>query len=229
MARRKITFAKLWSQHESLYRHIFVEALVRLAAELRILGDENDVSKHLATILVAVCQKNAKARNEEIRTPLYELPQQPVNIDETQEDFIRKKPDFTCNRINLQAKSLPEYEIPFHVECKLLGKPTSSTWILNRNYVTNGIARFDLQSHKYGNWASSGLMIGYIVSMTPGEIQTQVNSHIEKKLPGVPRLEFKLSGVPLRSKHRFERKHVTPTPFTLFHLWVDLRSNYRGK
>ncbi|NQU23781.1 MAG: hypothetical protein HQ567_21075, partial [Candidatus Nealsonbacteria bacterium] len=151
---------------------------------------------------------------------------QPVHADETQEGFTRTRPDFTCNCVNPRAESNEEYLIPFHVECKLLGSPT---WKLNTNYVLNGIARFDLESHKYGNRASSGIMIGYIISMTLEQIQTQVNSCIEAKLPGVPLLVFALADVPSQSQHRFARRHVTPTPFTLIHLWVDIRNIYQGQ
>ncbi len=226
MARRTISFAALWSRHESLYKYIFIEALIRLAAEPRISRGEKIVSKHLSRILVTVCREIANTKNQEVHSPTPDGLNQPVNAEEMEEEFTGKQPDFTCNCYNPQAKSNETYLIPFHVECKLLGEPTSSTWILNRNYVTNGIARFDLQSHKYGNRASSGIMIGYIISMTPEQIQTEVNSHIETILPYVPPLVFALSRVPLQSEHSFARRHVMPTPFTLIHLWVDIRNNY---
>ena len=229
MARRRICFAELWNRHEGLYRRIFVQALIRLAAESSISGDENSISKHLSTIVVTVCREIANTENREVQLPASDGLNQPVHVDEMQEDFTRTRPDFTCNCINPRAESNEDYLIPFHIECKLLGEPTSTTWILNTNYVTHGIARFDLESHRYGNRASSGIMIGYIISMTPEQIQTEVNSCIEKKLPDVPPLVFALSDVPLQSQHRFARRHVTPTPFTLIHLWVDIRSNYQGK
>ncbi len=229
MARRTISFAVLWNRHERLYRQIFVEALIRLAAEPRISGDENSVSKHLFTIVVTVCREIGNTENREVRPPASDGLNQPVHAEETREEFTRKRPDFTCNCINQRAESNEGYLIPLHVECKLLGEPTSPSWILNTNYVTHGIARFDRRSHKYGNRASSGIMIGYIISMTPEQIQTQVNSCIERKLPDVPLLVFALSDVPSQSQHRFARRHVMPTPFTLIHLWVDIRKNYQGK
>ncbi len=229
MPRRTIPFGELWNRHERLYRHIFVQALIRLAAEPRISGNENSVSKHLFTIVVTVCREIANTKNREIHPPASDGLNQPVNVAEAQEDFTRKRPDFTCNCVNPRAESNEDYLIPFHVECKLLGEPTSRTWKLNTNYVMHGIARFDLASHRYGNRASSGIMIGYIISMTSEQIQTQVNSCIEKKLPGVPLLVFALSDVPSQSQHSFARRHVVPTPFTLIHLWVDIRNNYQGK
>ena len=229
MARRTISFAALWGRHERLYRGIFVEALIRLAAEPCISGDENSVSKHLFTIVVTVCREIANTEDREIHPPAPDGLNPPVDAKETQEDYTRKRPDFACNCVNRRAKSNADYVIPFHVECKLLGEPTSPTWKLNTNYVTHGIARFDLESHRYGNRASSGIMIGYIISMTPEEIQTQVNSCVEEKLPGVPLLVFASSDVLSQSQHCFARRHVMPTPFTLIHLWVDIRNNYQGK
>ena len=227
MVRRRISYAELWNRHEGLYRGIFVKGLIRLAAEPRISGDENSVSKHLFTIVVTVCREIANMENREVHPPTPDGLNPPVHADETQEAFTRKRPDFTCNFINPRAESNEDYLIPFHVECKLLGEPTSPTWKLNTNYVLEGIARFDLESHKYGNRASSGMLIGYIISMTPEKIQTQVNSRIEAKLPGVPPLVFALADVPSQSQHRFARRHVMPTPFTLIHLWVDIRNNYQ--
>ena len=229
MARRTIAFAALWKRHETLYRGIFVEALIRLVAERRISGDENSVSKHLFTVVLTVCREIANTKNREIHPPTLDGLNSSVHVDETQEDYTRKRPDFACNSVNPRAEHNDEYLIPFHVECKLLGEPTSPTWKLNSNYVAHGIARFDLESHKYGNRASSGMMIGYIISMAPEQIQKQVNSCIKKKLPGIPPLRFALSDVPLQAKHRFARNHVTPTPFTLIHLWVDVRNNYQRK
>jgi len=229
MPRRRISFAALWNRHEGLYRDIFARALIRLAAEPRISGDEDSVSKLLFTIVLTVCREIANTENREVPPPASDGLNQPVHVNETQDDFTRKRPDFTCNCINPRAESNEDYLIPLHVECKLLGKPTSPSWILNTNYVTNGIARFDLESHKYGNRASSGIMIGYVISMKPEEIQKQVNACIRAKLSGVPLLVFALSDVPLQSQHRFARRHVTPTPFTLIHLWVDIRNSYQGQ
>lgn len=227
MGRRTFTFAALWSRHERLYQNVFVEALIRLGAERHLSGDENSVSKHLFAIVVTVCREIANRENREIHPPASDGLNQPVDTDEAQQEFTRKRPDFTCNCIDPRAESNEDYMIPFHVECKLLGEPTSPSWVLNRNYVRNGMARFDLQSHKYGNRASSGMMIGYIISMTPKQIETEVNGHIEADLPSVPSLVFDLSGNVLQTRHVFERRNVVPTPFTLLHLWVDIRHNYQ--
>ncbi len=218
-------YASIWADHVNLYLEVFARALRRLQTVF-ISGDENAISLRLCPLLAKECfQFEQKGRP--VPVPQWEKPQQPQTQTEATQEHIGKRPDFTCSFHDTSAKSLDDWLIPLHVECKLLGRPTSATWILNTNYVTRGIARFDLESHRYGNRASSGIMIGYIISMTPGQIQTQVNSCIKKKLPGVPPLVFALSAVPSQSQHHFARRHVMPTPFTLIHLWVDIRNNYQ--
>jgi len=228
MARRKYPLPEyllIWGRHEDLYRRVFSLALRSLHEATSVSGNEDHISEQLCPLLARVCFRLGQ-NGIDVHPPQWEKPQQPQTESEVGEKHIAKRPDFACSFLNPLAKSPEEYSVPFHVECKLLGDPTSRTWVLNRNYVTRGIARFDLQSHKYGNRAPSGMMVGYMISMTPEEVQAQVNACIGEELPGIPQLAFTFSDVPWQSQHRFARRHVMPTPFTLIHLWVDLRKNY---
>ncbi len=218
-------YSSIWTDHVNLYLEVFTRALRRLQ-RVSVSGDEGTISLRLCALLAKECFE-FEQKGRPVPVPQWEKPQQPQTHGEVTQGHIGKRPDFTCSFHDTSAKSLDDWLIPLHIECKRLGERTSARWILNTNYVTDGIARFDLQSHRYGNRASSGIMIGYIISMTPEQIQTQVNSCIKQKLPGVPLLEFALSDVPLQSRHRFARRHVKPTPFTLIHLWVDIRNNYQ--
>lgn len=219
-------FSQLWDRHEKLYRRIFVEALRRLSAKPNISGNENDVSKQLYPIVIAVCREMAKQKDREIQPPSPEAHNWATNTEERDNEFTDKRPDFTCNCIDKQALTDEYYTIPLHIECKLLGERTSSNWVINRNYVTNGIARFVSESHRYGNRASSGIMIGYIISMTHNVIQEEVNSYIENELPSLPPLDFADSSTPLETRQSFTRKQVKPSRFALTHLWIDIRGNY---
>ena len=124
------------------------------------------------------------------------------------------KPDFSCPKFDPDKGE----NLFFDVECKLLGNPTSKSWILNRNYVTNGIARFD-NNHEYGKEVSDGMMIGYIISMKPTEIFDQVNGYWNSPCD---RLIFGFKGKVSSTSSRFKRKTVKPEDFRLIHLWVDL-------
>jgi hypothetical protein len=124
-----------------------------------------------------------------------------------------------------------EHEISLHVECKLLGYPTSKNWILNKNYVTDGIKRFDSLPHEYGKRAPSGLMIGYIVSMELTEIVAEVNSHQKKHIPYNPPLQFQFDRQSLfRESQNLNRRNVSPESFRLIHTWVSLeKSNFNER
>ena len=229
MARRTLpSFIFLWNRHVKLYLEVFSIALKEMVEENSASGDEDAISETLGLILRRACFNIYRSGNREVRTPIWETPIQPVSGDELKGGKIRKRPDFTCNCFNPWADSPEEQEISFHVECKRLGNPTSSSWILNRNYVKDGIKRFDCKTHEYGKRALSGMMIGYIVSMTPKEIEAEVNTYQKKYVPGYADISFISDSTMLFQAHQeIERKSVYPIQFELIHLWVDLRNNYR--
>lgn len=226
MARRSIpSFSSLWQQHERLYIGLFYMALQRLSEDTCDTTNEDIISEQLCPVLNNVCFEESQNNNCEIRTPDWEKPVQPVTVSELKGGKVRKRPDFTCKLTNPFAARAEEHEIPFHVECKRLGNPTSIGWKLNENYVTNGIKRFDCASHEYGKRASSGIMIGYIISMSPMKILNEVNGHQKKHCPHNPMLAFKFGKKNVRQCfQKLNRKNVKPDKFKLFHLWVDLRT-----
>jgi hypothetical protein len=227
MARRSLpSFAILWQRHECLYYEVFSIALLELSREACVSGDEDAISERLCPILNQACFELDKSRDIDVRTPLWEGPVQPVAKHELKGGKIRKRPDFTCKCSNPFAVSAEEYEIPLHVECKRLGNPSSATWNLNENYVENGIKRFDSNTHEYGKRASSGIMIGYIISMNPKDILQEVNARQKKFLPGYPDITFDFNSPPLfQTRQKIKRKHVLPKSFELAHLWIILAKN----
>jgi hypothetical protein len=227
MARRSLpACAKLWQRHETIYCEVFFLSLRQLVNE-PVSGDENTISKRLCLILGRVCFTLSRSRSIEVRTPTWEGPIQPVSVDESEVES--KRPDFTCKLSNPYATSAEEYEIPLHVECKRLGFPTSSSWKLNKNYVTEGMKRFDCDSHEYGKRASSGMMIGYIIDMEPEEILEEVNRYKQKHLSYFPDISMAVDKATVsRNRQNLKRKNVAPKEFGLTHLWVDLRQNYQS-
>ena len=153
MARRSgtvETFIALWQRHENLYYSIFYEALILLVINEEQRKDEDAISEVLCPILNTVCFEHER----DITPPVWESPIQPVINEELKGGKIRKRPDFTCTCINSFANSSEMYAIPFHVECKRLGT-TIGSWNLIKNYVKNGIKRFDSSEHEYGKRAPS--------------------------------------------------------------------------
>jgi len=229
MARRTLpSFIFLWNRHVKLYLDMFSLALKELAEWDSVSGDEDAISETLIIILRRVCFNINRSGNREVRPPIWEAPIQPVSGEELKGGKTRKRPDFTCNCFNPWADSPEEQEISFHVECKRLGGPTSPSWILNKNYVIDGIKRFDCKTHEYGKRAPSGMMIGYIISMTPKEIEAEVNGYQKEYVPGYADITFISDAAPLFQAHQeIERRSVYPEKFELIHLWVDLRKYYR--
>jgi hypothetical protein len=231
MARRTLSPPiTCWNTFKQLYLEVFSTALRELAKEGSVSGDEDDISELLNVIIRQVCFNfNQPGDNKEIRVPIPigEAPVQPVNRDELRGGKKRKRPDFTCNYLNAHAVSPDELEIPFHVECKRLGSPTSNSWNLNKNYVINGIKRFDCSTHQYGKRSPSGMMIGYIINMTLPEIETEVNGYQKKHLPSCPDIMFTFDErTPFQTQQQIQRRSVKPAKFELIHLWVDLRDKY---
>ena len=230
MLRHKLApFETLWRRHVLLYSEVFSEALQELSKLASLSGDEDAISEKLCQILNQVCFKFGKSRNQELQTPNWEIPIQPVTGDELKGGKIKKRPDFTCKCVNIWADSPEKYEISLHVECKLLGFPTSASWILNENYVKNGIKRFDSKIHRYGKRSDSGMMIGYIVSMSPKEIEFEVNDYQKKHEPEYPEIKFAFdTAILFKTIQDIKRKNVMPAQFELIHLWVDLRNCYKN-
>jgi len=225
MARRSIPSAPmLWQRHETLYVGLFYLALQKLSKNKFKTSNEDMISERLCPILHALCYEESQRQQCDIPPPHWEKPIQPVNESELKGGKIRKRPDFTCNLYNHFA-SADEFEISFHIECKRLGVPSSSRWILNENYVTKGIKRFDCSSHEYGKRAYSGMMIGYIISMSHDIIQDEINTHQKLHCPDNPKIVFVIDDKNVQQCHQgLKRKNVKPDKFKLIHLWVDLRS-----
>lgn len=226
MARHTVpSFSSLWKKHETLYIGIFIIALQRLSDDKASTTDEDSISERLCPILNTVCFEESRSKNCEIRTPDWEKPIQPVINSELKGGKLRKRPDFTCKLTNPFAACSNEHEILFHVECKRLGSPTSPGWILNENYIINGIKRFDCTRHEYGKRAPSGMMVGYIINMSSEKILDEVNTYQKKHCSGNPDVKFEFVQKNVQQyRQRLKRKNLKPEIFQLVHLWVDLRS-----
>jgi len=207
------TFSALWQNHENLYFSIFGSALNQLKVSDNLRKDEDAISEALCPLLARICFE------KHVKRPDWEKPIPPVINNELKGGKAQKIPDFTCNLPNSFATNVKMAEISFHVECKRLGK-TVGSWNLNKNYVTNGVRRFDTKSHAYGKSARSGLMIGYMVNMGPNTILNKVNEYLGGQFP---KLNFGFSKNPDFCEQNLIRKEVKPKNFKLIHLWADLR------
>lgn len=210
------TFIALWQCHENLYYSIFYEALIRLEINEEQRKNEDAISEALCPVLNDVCFEHT----QDVRTPDWEKPIQPVINEELKGGKVRKRPDFSCSFVNSLANCSEMYKIPFHIECKRLGD-TVGSYNLNNNYVTNGIKRFDCKSHEYGKRAPSGMMIGYMINMEPTLILEKVNKYLSDKFPI---LSFSFTQKIVSCEQKLIRKDIKPEEFKLIHLWTNLKN-----
>jgi hypothetical protein len=95
--------------------------------------------------------------------------------------------------------------------------------------VKNGIQRFDSKIHEYGKRANSGMMIGYIIGMTPQQIESEVSDYQKKHAPKYKKIKFFFDTTSLfKTIQDIKRKNVMPARFELIHLWADLRNCYKN-
>jgi hypothetical protein len=223
--RPQISGSRIWWNHECRVLRVFECALNLFRDEEGLDIREDGMNRKLY-----FCIKRANAtlnkHGEGVEFPVtYEANNQPDADDEQRSRREDKRPDFQWG-ITDQSEEDPLLQDKFFViECKRLGEPLRNDWVFNKNYVEKGMLRFVQGEHGYGKSAPSGAMIGYIRSMTSDDILNEVNAHATSAClhlivlsgngwvdEGVSRLEQQL-----------DRPEVPPTPFSLRHLWVDLR------
>ena len=223
MSRPNLFKLDTWGRHENLVLEVFDCALVRLEGESNLPEDEDELNRKVYSLALKENRRLLQI-GRGCRSPImYESRNQPTS--ETPKPLARewKRPDFKCGFVDSQS----EYPLFLDVECKRLGRPTSSGWVLNRNYTTNGVQRFMDPESGYGEGAASGAMIGYLQTMSPDEILTEVNGYAEEvNVPAINRTggHWNDRGV-TRLNHTLVRK-MSPSPFQLRHLWLDLRHRY---
>lgn len=226
MSRPNLFTLDTWGRHENSVLKVFRCALLRLEAESELPEKEDELNRKL---LFHVRSENYRLIKEGqgCRSNIYyECANQPVVEDKDRAAREWKRPDFMCGLVDAQA----ELDLFFALECKRLGRPSSPGWILNENYTKNGVLRFVDPGWGYGEGATSGAMIGYRQTMSGDNTLKEVNAYAEKvNVPTINRPDGQWidRGV-TRLNQTLDRK-VSPSPFSLRHLWLDLRHRYSTK
>lgn len=225
---------KMWEKHEQLVLEVFMLALEMLREKVDLPIEEFAISEALALKTREVnFALNQKGRGLPF-PPDWEKPKQPASETDLGQSKKAKRPDFSCLFRNHAAQNYSNAYLEYHIECKRLGKSSNSGWNFNENYVTKGICRFLSTTHRYGEGAFSGAMIGYVQNMVLISIIEQINSHILHQLgneiPGIrfSEADFDEMGL-IKSSQELTRKNVSPSSFELRHLWLDLRRKYQGQ
>ncbi|MCK4341929.1 MAG: hypothetical protein KAY37_09430 [Phycisphaerae bacterium] len=223
MSRPNLFTLDTWGRHENLVLEVFQCALVRLESESELPEDERELNRKLYFRAKEENLRLTRAGRGLGSTIIPDSPNPP--IDENAESRAResKRPDFQCELIDAQAG---EYLV-YALECKRLGRPKPSGWVLNRNYTKHGVQRFMDPESGYGEGAESGAMIGYLQTMSPDEILKEVNGHAKKvNMPSIHRETDEWIDRGVTRLDQTLNRMVSPSPFRLRHLWIDLRHRY---
>jgi hypothetical protein len=210
----------LWNAREAKCLSIIERALHLLRQSPAFPDSEIELNRLLYFSLLSASRELYP--DDEI-APLIECNNQPDPDDEARARREQKRPDFQWIYLDRYESDPHRSSRQFVVEGKRLGTPPRADWVLNLNYINNGIVRFREPEWAYAKLASSGAMIGYWQSMQPDDVLTEVNTECRDKLfPDLILVENWALGSTSRFEHVFERSFEV-SPFKLHHFWVDLR------
>ncbi len=242
----RISQLNSWDRHVGRVIEVAIEALSlfhsaegadKLKEELSVVGDSREMEDKLNTVLYfLLCKANRHLQKQNRGLgifPSYESRNTPNPNDRSIDAIKRqqKRADFTWGYADFSATDTCKGNRDFVIECKRLGSPPSKSTVLNKKYAIEGIQRFITDSHRYGEDESSGAMVGYIENMEFGDILTEVNTEITAKLKIeqiVKHSEAWQEKSTTHLGHSFDRP-FEKSPFTLHHLWIDLKDCYPRK
>ena len=223
MTRPNLFTLDTWASHERLVLEVFRCALLRLQAEPELPENEDGLNRKLLFHVRSENYRLIKAGRGCRSNVYYECANQPITEDKDRAGRECKRPDFMCGLVDAQA----ETDLFFALECKRLGRPSSRGWILNENYTRHGVLRFVDPAWGYGEGAESGAMMGYCQTMSADDILREVNGYAERvNLPAIERAEDEWVHRGFTRLNQTLDRRVSPSPFRLRHLWVDLCHRY---
>lgn len=207
-----------WTRFKENIANLIVEALLLLKMRTDLVRDEDDLTK-----LLFLCIIDA---NRYFDLPAWDAKNSPHISDKRSEKRENKRPDLSWNLMNHVGNHENLYR-NFALECKRLGEKTSETWILNKQYVIEGVLRFFLEEKGYGKGCETGAMIGYVQDMEFDEILNEINFHIGINASSIPKLTMPAEGWQYqevsRLNHTLQRPYI-PFDFYLQHFWIDMRN-----
>jgi len=201
---------------------VFARALELLADENDLIGDENEpvLSRKLSfMVLKALRDVDPKGL---LGHPTREAENLPDPESTEVQPHEAKRPDYQWIHDDRSVSDARFALRSLCIECKRLGRPTSSGWKLNENYVNHGIDRFRSPEWKYGFGVKDGAMIGFVQNMEFEEILSEIND----LLPSISTISLSSSGWQpggLSWLNSNLQRSFRPNEFALTHLWIDLR------
>lgn len=214
-----------WERYNSDIVKVILEALVVLRNRDDLVTDEVDLTRKLFFSFKRAAYN--LGLNYHLPTPEGNNP--PYEGDEQRARRENKRPDFYWQFCDDTIDDPKWCDRRFVLECKRLGSPRSSSpkWILNENYLYDGIDRFLKKEHEYAKGDDSAAMIGFVESMEFDVILREVNMNIASYELAVPPLSLSEEGWQYDNVSHLEHMLVRSfpiSPFQLLHFWLDIRS-----
>jgi len=218
----------LWQRHEKLILGVFIRALKMLCSEKNLPDAENRINETLYIKAKHVYLKLPSKQRPAFFGLFLEPQNQPQTECDVGEKFLLKRPDFKW-RLENKSDSNPHTAIrDYDIECKRLGKRLNKKWVLNENYVHNGILRFLNIEHNYGRGMPFGAMIGYVQNMELKDILKEINKYINRNQKHkIAPVKFPQKNIGskevIKTTQKLYRTEINPASFNLRHIWGDLR------
>ncbi len=222
-----MTAPRLWDKFESRILEITSVALVLMRTASELPEDEKNLNQILAKYIRKAMWMLRASDPGFDHAPHLDASNQPDPDDSSAAIRDDMRPDFQWELKNEQARTREEYQRFYAMECKRLGAPSSPSWVLNKQYVTDGIKRFTRREYSYGSPRSnpSASMIGYIQNMKLENILLEVNYYCAINRIAIIRLSEQGWQSDLTFLHHLvSRPEIHPLVLHLQHLWLDLRS-----
>lgn len=226
MAAPKLSTAVTWDTFETAVLTVLRDALARLTGSTRLTRAEEPINLELYWLLKRVHLDHVRAKTKGMLhfLVLFDSCSQPEPDDIARSERLRKRPDFNCAMMNPQAPDHRTSQINYYVECKRLGT-ADGAWVLNENYSEHGVNRFVHTGWQYAKGCATATMVGYVQDSVPGTILGEVNAGAAaRRFPSLTMAAttWAVRGVNALTQPALARGFA-PSPFTLGHLWVDLR------
>lgn len=216
----RIRSSQLWRNREAKCLAIIDRALAILRGRNSLPESEVELNREFYFCLL---EASRDLYPDDEVAPVTEGSNQPDPDDDARARREMKRPDFQWIYLDRYEPDPQRSSKQFVVECKRLGKPSRSDWVLNFNYIEHGIARFRHPDWAYAKRAGSGAMIGYLQTMTPPAILVEVNTECRSQsLPDLTPTSAWQSDGTTRLDQAFARSFEV-SPISLHHFWVDLR------